>query len=119
MELAHTLGQGGPEIEYLVIAVILLVLGVIFFMQKAVKPVVSVVAKEEIPVEVELFGDASATQDGHLDVRVDGEIETMTPDASPEITFEPGEHTLQVEYVNARLESFDPPVKTEIRVTPE
>lgn len=43
MQFAHTLGQGGPEIEFLIVAAAMLALGVIFFMQKAVKPVVSVV----------------------------------------------------------------------------
>jgi hypothetical protein len=43
MQFAHTLGQGGPEIEFLIVAVAMLVLGIVFFMQRSVKPVVSVV----------------------------------------------------------------------------
>jgi hypothetical protein len=40
--LAHTLGAGGPEIEFLIVAAGMLVLAVIFFFQKTVKPQVPV-----------------------------------------------------------------------------
>lgn len=39
--LAHTLGVGGPDLELIVIAVAMAVLGIVFFFQKAVKPAVS------------------------------------------------------------------------------
>ena len=42
MILAHTLGPGGPDLELLILAAGLLALGIAFFFQKAVKPVVSV-----------------------------------------------------------------------------
>jgi hypothetical protein len=38
MQLAHTLGTGGPEIELLVVAVALIVLGVMFFMRRTASP---------------------------------------------------------------------------------
>lgn len=43
MQLAHTLGTGGPEIEFLILAGAMLVLGVAFFFQKGVKPIVSLI----------------------------------------------------------------------------
>lgn len=43
MESAHTVGSGGPEIELLILAGAMLVLGVVFFFQKSVKPIVSLV----------------------------------------------------------------------------
>lgn len=39
--LAHTLGVGGPDLELMVIAAAMAVLGIVFFFQKAVKPAVS------------------------------------------------------------------------------
>jgi hypothetical protein len=41
--LAHGLGEGGPEIEVLMLAAGLLVLGVVFFFQKSTKPQVPVI----------------------------------------------------------------------------
>lgn len=43
MTLAHTFGEGGPEIEFLVLAAGLLVLAIVFFFQKTVKPQVPVI----------------------------------------------------------------------------
>ncbi len=43
MVLAHTITPGGPETEYLVVAGAMLVLGVVFFIQKNVKPIVPVI----------------------------------------------------------------------------
>jgi hypothetical protein len=43
LNLAHTLGTGGPDIEMLLLAVALLFLGVTFFIQKSTKPAVPVV----------------------------------------------------------------------------
>ncbi|MGH2827350.1 MAG: hypothetical protein ACRDKF_10315 [Actinomycetota bacterium] len=42
MVLAHTLGTGGPDIELLLLAAVMAILGIVFFFQKAVKPLVSV-----------------------------------------------------------------------------
>jgi hypothetical protein len=39
---AHTLGVGGPDLELILIAGAMAVLGIVFFFQKAVKPAVSV-----------------------------------------------------------------------------
>lgn len=43
MVSAHTAGAGGPEIELLILAGAMLVLGVVLFFQKSVKPIVSLV----------------------------------------------------------------------------
>ena len=160
MQLAHTLGANGPDVEFLMIAVSMLVLGVIFFLQKTAKPVVSVVlvvgafalavgafavggrsddaatagpasdisieilsprdgatvpADEPVPLEIRLEGGDG----GHFDVRVDGDIATMTAASDPEVTFSPGPHEVQVEYVTSRHESYDPPVTTSISITAE
>jgi hypothetical protein len=40
--LAHTLGVGGPDLELIMIAGAMAVLGIVFFFQKAVKPAVSI-----------------------------------------------------------------------------
>ena len=42
MNLAHTFGTGGPDIEMMLLAVALLFLGVTFFIQKSTKPAVPV-----------------------------------------------------------------------------
>lgn len=42
MVLAHTLGTGGPDLELIILAVVMTILGIVFFFQKAVKPAVSV-----------------------------------------------------------------------------
>ncbi len=43
MLLAHTLTPGGPETEYLLFAGAMLILGVVFFAMKNVKPIVPVI----------------------------------------------------------------------------
>lgn len=43
MTLAHAVGSSGPHPEFLVVAGALLLLGILFYIQKAVKPVISVV----------------------------------------------------------------------------
>lgn len=43
MLLVHTFGATGPDVEILLLAAAMFVLGVIFFFQKTVKPMVSVV----------------------------------------------------------------------------
>ncbi len=42
MLFAHTLGAGGPDLELILIAAAMAVLGIVFFFQKAVKPAVSI-----------------------------------------------------------------------------
>lgn len=42
MLFAHTLGVGGPDLELILIAAAMAVLGIVFFFQKAVKPAVSI-----------------------------------------------------------------------------
>lgn len=43
MVLAHTLGAGGPDFEMLMIAGALVVLGIVFFFQRSVKPMTAFV----------------------------------------------------------------------------
>lgn len=43
MLLAHTFGSSGPDVELLLLAGAMVVLAVIFFFQKTVKPMVPVV----------------------------------------------------------------------------
>ena len=43
MLLAHTITPGGPETEYLILAGAMLILGVVFFAMKNVKPIVPVI----------------------------------------------------------------------------
>ena len=43
MLLAHTITPGGPETEYLILAGAMLILGVVFFAMKNVKPIVAVI----------------------------------------------------------------------------
>ncbi len=42
MPLAHTLDQSGPHIEYLAVAGGFLLLGIVLFVQKSVKPIISI-----------------------------------------------------------------------------
>ena len=170
MQFAHTLGEGGPEIEFLIVAGAMLLLGIVFFMQKSVKPVVSVVlvvgaiamgvgafavggdsgastpsggcgsvgangdtsltvvtpsdgdviaADEPIALDIQLEGGTEETEGGHFDVRIDGELETMTAQADPEVEFTAGEHTLSVEYVTSQHQPFDPPIFAIVCVTAE
>ncbi|MGH2697768.1 MAG: hypothetical protein ACRDJL_01035, partial [Actinomycetota bacterium] len=42
MLFAHTLGAGGPDLELILIAAAMAVLGIVFFFQRAVKPAVSI-----------------------------------------------------------------------------
>jgi hypothetical protein len=168
MQFAHTLGQGGPEIEFLIVAAAMLVLGIVFFLQKAVKPVVSVVlvvgafamgvgafavggnssaagggcgssgsngdtsltvvtpsdgdvvqAEEPVALDINLEGATGDAEGGHFDVSVDEQLETMTAQSDPEVTFSAGEHELRVEYVTSQHQSFDPPVFAVVCVTAE
>lgn len=41
MVLAHSLGTGGPDLELIILAAVMVALGIVFFFQKAVKPAVS------------------------------------------------------------------------------
>lgn len=170
MQFAHTLGEGGPEIEFLIVAAAMLVLGIVFFVQKSVKPVVSVVlvvgafamgvgafaaggnssdsaagggcgslgsngdtsvtvvtpsdgdvvpAGEPVALDIALEGATGDAEGGHFDVSVDDQLETMSAQSDPEVTFAAGEHELRVEYVTSQHQSFDPPVFAIVCVTAE
>ncbi len=54
---------------------------------------------------------------GHLHLYVDGDLRAMPYSLETETRFEPGEHTIRVEYVDAQHRAFDPPVEDEVSVT--
>ena len=73
-------------------------------------------------VEVELANgtlarNASATTGGHMHLYVDGQLRSMPYSLEARVTFERGEHTLRVEYVDAQHLSYEPPVEDEVTVT--
>ena len=83
----------------------------------------TVPAREPIPIEIELTGGEIATSGsdsgGHLHVFVDGSVISMPSTTTTEITLDPGEHELKVEYVDFQHAGFDPPVQQTITVTAE
>jgi hypothetical protein len=80
----------------------------------------SVAADEPVTFEFDVQGaELSGPDAGHFDIRVDGQLETMTPEPNPDITFKSGEHVIDVEYVNRQHQSFDPPVTAQTTVTAE
>lgn len=90
MLFAHTLGAGGPEIEFLIIAVAMLVLGIVFFVQKSVKPAVPVVL---VLGAVVMLAGAFAFEGGGSDEPAQGlsgaggaEIEIAAPEAGDTVT---------------------------------
>jgi hypothetical protein len=68
MLLAHTFGATGPDVEFLVLAAAMFVLGVVFFFQETVKPMVSVVllvlAFAATAGAFSMGGDGSDVDDG-------------------------------------------------------
>ena len=67
----------------------------------------------------ELATSATDTNGGHLHVFVDGSVISMPYGDSSEVTLEPGEHELKVEYVDLEHASYDPPIQETITVTAE
>ena len=76
MPIGHTLGAGGPEIEFLILAGACLVLGVFFFFQKNVKPQASVVL---LVVAIALGVGAFTIDTGSSDSSSDGESIGSSP----------------------------------------
>ena len=83
----------------------------------------TVPAKQPIPLQVDLAGGEIATSGsdggGHLHIFVDGSVISMPSTTTTEVTLDPGEHELKVEYVDFDHASFDPPVQQTITVTAE
>ena len=80
-----------------------------------------VAAGQPVNVTIDLtHGDLarspSAKSGGHMHFYVDGDIRSMPYSLQAQVTFDPGEHTLRVEYVNLEHKSFDPPVEDEVTV---
>lgn len=54
---------------------------------------------------------------GHLHLFVDGKLQQMPYSTQARVNFEPGRHSLMVEYVDAQHVSFEPRVLAEVDVT--
>ncbi|MDQ4027754.1 MAG: hypothetical protein M3214_06870 [Actinomycetota bacterium] len=85
MNFAHTLGAGGPDLELFLFAAALLVLGVVLFLQKSAKPVVSVVlviAAFAVGTGAFAFGGSSSSTSSSGTVAApDGvDVQITTPD---------------------------------------
>lgn len=83
----------------------------------------TVPAEQPITIEVDLEGGDLATSasdsGGHLHIYVDGSVISMPSSLTTEVTLEPGDHELKVEYVDLEHASFDPAVEETITVTAE
>jgi uncharacterized protein (DUF58 family) len=58
----------------------------------------------------------SSSTGGHLHLYVDGQLQQMPSTTEVEVTLEPGEHEIRVEYVDAQHLSFSPEVTNSIEV---
>lgn len=77
-----------------------------------------------VPVEIELTGaelagESQADDAGHIHVYVDGEVVDMPSSLDVSVDLEPGEHELEVEYVDADHAPLDPPVRYRTTITAE
>lgn len=77
-----------------------------------------------VAVEIELEGaelasESSSDDAGHLHVYVDGAVVDMPSALEVEVELEPGEHDLEVEFVDADHAALDPPVIDGVTVTAE
>lgn len=110
MELAHTLGTNGPEVELLILAGAMLVLGIVFFFQRSVKPMVPlilVLGAFVLAGGAFIFKSDDTTQAASIDAT----ITIVSPEAGAEVPAnEP--FPLRVELGNASLttanQSADP-----------
>lgn len=77
-----------------------------------------------VPVEIELTGaELAAVSDsedaGHVHVYVDGGDVVMASGLTVDVELEPGEHEIEVEYVDSSHQALDPPVVDSVTVTAE
>ena len=77
-----------------------------------------------VPVEIELTGaelagESSSEDAGHIHIYVDGEVVGMPSSLDVEVDIEPGEHELEVEFVDADHAALDPPVTDGVTITAE
>ncbi|HEV2756718.1 MAG TPA: DUF4399 domain-containing protein [Actinomycetota bacterium] len=81
-------------------------------------------ASEPVPLEIELEGASLASEStdedaGHLHVYVDGESRGMPATLDVTVDLEPGEHEVEIEFVDAEHRPLDPPVTDSVTVTAE
>ncbi len=81
-------------------------------------------ASAPVPFEIEIEGATLAAESndedaGHLHVYVDGSVVDMPSSLDPEVDLAPGEHEVEVEYVDSEHRALDPPVTDSIEVTAE
>src|SRR5688500_14386884 len=83
----------------------------------------TVPANEPLEIEIDLEGGelaaSNSSSGGHLHIFVDGSVISMPATTTAEVTLEPGEHELRVEYVDIQHAAYDPPVQATISVTAE
>jgi hypothetical protein len=77
-----------------------------------------------LPIEVELEGaelasESSSEAAGHIHVYVDGDVIDMPSTLDVEIDLQPGEHEVEVEFVDSDHSALDPPVTDSVTVTAE
>jgi hypothetical protein len=100
--LAHTLGTGGPDIELLLLAAVMAILGIVFFFQKAVKPVVSVLlvvlGLGAAVFAFVLGGDQSASQPGADGSGVSPRGATVEITSPSEGEVVPANQEIEIEY---------------------
>jgi hypothetical protein len=79
----------------------------------------TVPAREEIDVVVSLTGATLSPSgaSGHLHVRVDDEIVSMTAALVTNVVLEPGAHTIEAEFVSASHRPLSPRVLARAEVT--
>ena len=81
-------------------------------------------ASQPLALEVDLQGatlasDTTTDDGGHLHVYVDGETRGMPATLDVEVELEPGEHEIEVEYVDSEHQALDPPVTDSVEVVAE
>ena len=83
----------------------------------------TVPANEPLEIQIDLEGGelaaSNSSSGGHLHIFVDGSVISMPSTTTAEVTLEPGEHELRVEYVDIQHAAYDPPVQETISVTAE
>lgn len=84
----------------------------------------TVTAGKPVTVEADLEGAELAesmndTSAGHIHVYVDGKIASMPLSTTSTVVLKPGDHEIEVEYVDPDHKSLDPPVIASVEVTAE
>lgn len=127
MLFAHTLGTGGPDLELMLIAGAMAVLGIVFFFQEAVKPAVSigliVVAIGAGAVAFALGG--ASPEDASVTILSPADGDTVPANEPIEITYELDPGGLQPDllgdmhiYVDGKLQSMQTADVLELELEP-